>query len=308
MSGQFANSEADDLDESTEIIDLGALSAQTFALDARHVLVRMDGSDVGKVVTLKPNKALRVGRKGDSDLVLKYEGVSRVHAQIENQDGAYFVEDLNSSNGTTVRGKRIRRQRLLDGDIIRFGPKVRVRYSVTDANEESMLRRLYEASVRDSLTGAYNREYLAERLRSETESARSHGTKSSLIMFDLDHFKKVNDTYGHQAGDVVLLSVVSRVSSILRTEDVLARYGGEEFAISARGLDTSALNLLGERIRSANDTVLSVGVHRIKISISVGCASVSECDDLAPETLIELADKRLYEAKTGGRNRVVCGE
>lgn len=273
------------------------------ALD-RHVLVRLDGSDVGKVLAL-PKRDYVIGRRPTSDLVLNFEGVSRRHAQIVYRGDDYVLEDLGSANGTTVGGERITRHVLRDGDIIRFGPRVSVRYSVTDAREEKMLRHLYDASVRDSLTGAFNREYLNERLRTEISYAKRHDTNSALIMFDLDHFKRVNDTYGHPAGDEVLVQVAKSAHESLRTEDVFARYGGEEFAISIRGADLDAASSLAERLRRLNDRVIEFEGASIPITISMGCAAITCCRDPSVEELIGIADRRLYAAKTGGRNRIV---
>jgi diguanylate cyclase (GGDEF)-like protein len=267
----------------------------------------MDGSDIGKVIGLKPDHSFTVGRSPNCDLSLKYDGVSRQHARIVFEAGAYVVEDLGSANGTLVRGQRIARHRLQHGDVLQFGPLVSVRYSITDSHEEHMLRHLYEASVRDSLTGAFNREYLQERLKSELAFALRHRTETSLIMFDLDHFKRVNDNFGHQAGDAVLIDVVRNVNKTLRAEDVLARYGGEEFAISLRGVNIEGAERLAERIRAGNARALRVGSNDVPISMSLGCAALAECISTPnPEALVAIADRRLYAAKSGGRNRVVA--
>lgn len=264
----------------------------------------MDGSEIGKVIRLSREHQFVIGRRQDCDLVLKYEGVSRQHARLTYDEGGFVVEDLRSANGTLVHGEPVQRHRLSDGDILQLGPSVSVRYSITDSDEEQMLRQLYQAAVRDSLTGAYNREYLSERLRAEISFAGRHGGNTSLILFDLDHFKRVNDTYGHPAGDAVLVEVVRRVNEDLRTEDVLARYGGEEFAISMRGVSVEGAAHLAERVRVANHRVLRFQGHEIPVSMSVGCADLSECQDKTPEMLVAIADRRLYIAKTGGRNRV----
>lgn len=301
--------EPDEFDESesTAIFTLDALGVPSAPSDARHVLVRMDGSDIGKVIALKPNHAFVVGRLPECDLSLKYEGVSRQHARIVFENGGYVIEDLGSANGTLVRGQRVGRHPLKDGDVLQFGPLVSVRYSITDSQEEQIMRHLYEASVRDSLTGAFNREYLAERLKSEVAFALRHRTDASLIMFDLDHFKRVNDGFGHPAGDAVLIEVVRTVNKDLRAEDVLARYGGEEFAISLRGVSLAGTERLAERIRINNGRTLKVAQHEIPVSISVGCAMLSECGPSpSVESLVAIADRRLYAAKTGGRNRVVA--
>jgi len=116
----------------------------------------------------------------------------------------YVVEDLGSRNGTFVAGKRVTRGKL-DHDVwLQFGPRVSFRFSLTDVREERLLRKLYESSTRDALTGAYNRLHFEERLRAEVAYAIRHRTPASLLLIDLDHFKRVNDTYGHPTGDEVL--------------------------------------------------------------------------------------------------------
>jgi two-component system, cell cycle response regulator len=296
----------EDFEERTAILNLGSLRPGMVARDLVHVLIRMEGSEVGKVLGLPSHSPFTIGRRSECSLVLKYEGVSRNHAQIVYRDGAYVLEDLGSANGTMVSGRRISRHVLQDGDVLQFGPLVSVRYSVTDSEEAGMLNQLYEASVRDSLTGAYNREFLGERLRSEVAFATRHGADTSLIMFDLDHFKRVNDSYGHQAGDLVLIEVCKAVAASLRAEDVLARYGGEEFAVSLRGIDRGGTAQLAERIRAVNERTIRFNDFQIPISSSVGCAMLSECEgEPSAEKLIAIADRRLYAAKHTGRNRVV---
>lgn len=295
------------LEEATAVFSADALGQASTRSGEKpcHVLIRMDGSEVGKVIRLNRERQFVIGRRQDCDLVLNYEGVSRQHARLVYMGGAFMLEDLGSANGTVVRGEAIGHHRLQDGDVIQLGPWVSIRYSVTDSQEEQMLRQLYEAAVRDSLTGAYNREYLAERLRSEVAFAARHGTTTSLVLFDIDHFKRVNDTYGHQAGDAVLMALVDQVNKSLRAEDVLARYGGEEFAISMRGIGRDGAAHLAERLRAENHRYVAHGEHQIPISISVGCAELAECDSKTPDGLIAVADRRLYAAKAAGRNRVI---
>jgi diguanylate cyclase (GGDEF)-like protein len=131
----------------------------------------------------------------------------------------------------------------------------------------------------------------------------------SLVLFDLDHFKKVNDTYGHLAGDVVLRVVCAQVQRTIRAEDVLSRYGGEEFVILVRGIEHPNVAHFGERVRKAVDRlVIPWEALQLKATISIGIASLSECGEAAAgEKILHLADERLYRAKSGGRNRVVAG-
>jgi diguanylate cyclase (GGDEF)-like protein len=169
------------------------------------------------------------------------------------------------------------------------------------------LRQLYDASVTDALTGAHNREHFDTQLRSELSYARRHGTDVSLVIFDADHFKKVNDTYGHQVGDAVLVQIANVVRGTVRSEDVFARYGGEEFALVLRGIDVAGAGIVAERLREriAN---LKIPTDRgpIAVTVSAGCASLSTTEEKTPEGMIALADRRLYAAKHAGRNRVVA--
>jgi GGDEF domain-containing protein len=239
-------------EEATAVFSADALNRATTRSGENpcHVLIRMDGSEVGKVIRLNRERQFVIGRRQDCDLVLNYEGVSRQHARLVYMGGAFLLEDLGSANGTVVGSDPISRHKLHDGDVIQLGPWVSIRYSVTDSQEEQMLRQLYEAAVRDSLTGAYNREYLAERLRSEVAFAARHATETALVLFDIDHFTRVNDGFGHQAGDAVLIALVDQINKTMRAEDVLARYGGEEFASSMRGVGREGAARLAERLRA----------------------------------------------------------
>lgn len=298
------NDEFED-EESTAIFNANEVAAVSIppAGVHRHVLVRMDGSDVGQVVNL-PQGEYAIGRRPTADLVLNYDGVSRRHARIVFKNGNHVVEDLGSSNGTKVRGKRITEHVLTDGDIIQFGPRVSIRYSVTDSKEEKLLRHLYEASVRDSLTGGFNREYLMERLNTEIASSKRNRSSSALLLFDLDHFKAVNDTYGHQAGDAVLVAVAKGVMSTLRAEDVFARYGGEEFAVLLRGTGPASALEAAEGIRKLSHRVVHFEQQEIPVSVSVGISVMTAGEPGSAEELIAIADRRMYLAKNRGRNRV----
>jgi diguanylate cyclase (GGDEF)-like protein len=205
-----------------------------------------------------------------------------------------------------VAGVKITRHELRDGDVIQFGPTAVFRYTLSDEAQEALLRQLYDASVTDALTGAHNREHFDTQLRAELSYARRHHTDVSLVIFDADHFKKVNDTYGHQVGDTVLIQIANVVRGLVRSEDVFARYGGEEFALVLRGIDIDGAGAVADRLRE-RIAALDIGTERgpIKVTVSAGCASLSTSDEKTPESLIALADRRLYGAKHAGRNRVV---
>lgn len=300
----------EDEDERTAVIHVSELRRPSYHPGApdRHVLVRMDGTHVGQVFALEAAE-LKLGRLAGSDILLEDDGVSRRHARLVQELDGYVIEDLGSANGTFIQGKRVERHRLRDGEVVQLGPNVMFRYAHTDASQQRMLQKLYEASVRDALTGAYNREHFEERLRVEVSFARRHATMVSLLMLDLDHFKRINDTHGHPTGDAVLTAVAEKVAAGLRTEDVFARYGGEEFAIILRGIDRANAALVAERLRDrvAAAPVLHEGL-KVPVTLSVGCASLSCCPEPEPEAqaLVALADRRLYAAKRAGRNRVVA--
>jgi diguanylate cyclase (GGDEF)-like protein len=230
---------------------------------------------------------------------------------------------MGSTNGTFLGGERILRAELQSGDRFQVGPNVVLRFAMVDEAEEALARQLYESSTRDALTGAYNRKYFFERLHAEVAFALRHGTRLGVILFDLDHFKAVNDTHGHIAGDQLLRRVATRVMELIRTEDVLARYGGEEFVLLARGIERPGLVLFAERVRRAVEE-LQVPWEDVILrgTISVGLADVDECKpegtratdagsegtDVGPaEAMLVMADERLYRAKAAGRNRV-CAE
>lgn len=297
-----------DQDETTDVGRCTDLGPPPEARD-RAVLVRMDGTQAGQLRSLDA-AVCTVGRHQDNDFSVSDYGVSRHHARILRDAEGHLIEDVGSRNGTYVQGRRITRHRLRDGDWVQLGPRVTFRYSVTDERQEELLRQLFELSTRDALTGAYNRQYLEERLRSEIAYAIRHQVGMSLVLLDLDHFKHINDTCGHQAGDHVLRSIAMALSSRLRAEDVFARYGGEEFIVLLRGTDLDGAVHVAERIRTAVEKLrISFGELTLQISISAGCASLACCRKPTGVELISVADRRLYAAKHTGRNRIVaCDE
>ena len=298
---------SEDPDERTAIVSLSELrSSPRKQSKDRHLLVRVKGAELGRVSRLPP-EPFRIGRSQDCELWLGDDGVSRKHARIFQEGTSYLIEDTESANGTFVQGQRVSRQVLRDGDVIQFGPTAVFRYTVTDESQESLLQQLYDASVTDALTGAHNREHFDTQLRSELSFARRHKSDVSLAFFDVDHFKKVNDTYGHQGGDAVLVALANTIRAMIRNEDVFARYGGEEFALILRGIDRAGASTVGERLRERVEAMrVNYEGRVLTVTVSVGCASFAELDEKTPEALVSTADKRLYAGKHAGRNRVVA--
>jgi two-component system, cell cycle response regulator len=285
--------------------DAGSPALHTEPVD-RPVLLRMDGVQAGEVVSLAILPCF-IGRHPGCQVIIDDAGVSRRHARIVLQQEEFWLEDLGSRNGTFIDGRRLDRKRLHDGVLIQVGLHASFRFTLVSARQEKLLRELYESSTRDALTGLYNRRHFDDRIRAEFAYAKRHQLDIGFVMVDVDFFKRVNDTYGHAAGDTVLKHIAKCLAKQLRTEDVIARIGGEEFAILLRGIGTEGARRLGERLRTNIEKlpIVAEGIP-IAVTISAGCAALSETNDGTPKDLFDAADRRLYEAKRTGRNRVVA--
>ncbi len=300
----------EDDDECTAVIQLGTGAArlsEPIASVPRFLLVQVHGSQLGQVVGLHGAEMV-LGRHPSCDIWVSDTGVSRRHAKFVWAGDGYVVEDLGSANGTYVSGRRVERHHLSDGEVVQFGGESSYRYSVTDSKQEAMLLHLYEASVSDPLTGIYKRDHFDARMSAEISFARRHDSELSLLMFDIDHFKKINDGYGHPAGDSVLQQLTALIQPRLRTEDVFGRYGGEEFVILLRSSAIEQAASVAERLRQiVEHHPFDHDGLRIHVTVSIGVASVVECSD-SPDghSLVAVADRRLYSAKRSGRNRVVA--
>jgi diguanylate cyclase (GGDEF)-like protein len=298
--------DADGEEERTVLVHAPEIRDSTPAgMRVRHLLVRIEGEALGQVTVLHGDE-ITIGRGQSSTVCVADSGVSRKHARMYWSSNRYVIEDLGSANGTYVAGQPINQRPLADGDVIQLGPSVVFRYSITDADQQAMLEHLYDASVTDALTGAFKRDYFDTRIASEIAYARRHNAELSLIILDVDHFKLINDRFGHRAGDQALVGLARATRAALRTEDVFCRYGGEEFAIILRTTDIESTALVAERIRVvAAEVRVESGDQTFGLTISLGCSSVRCCETATAEALIAVADRRLYAAKHAGRNRVV---
>ena len=304
-------SEWADEESSTRTTD--ATIAVSSPLPARHktgaLLTVVVGPHTGRAYSIVEPVTV-VGRGKTANVRIDDPGASRNHARIVvSEDGKYLLEDLASTNGTFVDGVRVECTELKSGDRIRLGATVTLSFAILDAQAERLQHQLYESSVRDPLTRAHNRRYLVERLAGEIAYAKRHGSEFALMLLDLDHFKHINDTHGHLAGDDVLRGVASLVARLIRAEDVLARFGGEEFVVAARGIEIGQVLRFAERLRSAIERQdMKADTVMVRVTASIGCATLRELPESARDAdgLLRLADERLYTAKTLGRNRV-CG-
>jgi two-component system cell cycle response regulator len=295
---------SDDEEPITETFELATPETPKVVSRDRGVLVRVDGPANGQVLSLDAPE-LTIGRSTTASFRLTDEGVSRRHALLIHTRGHYFIQDLESSNGTFLEGRRIKRAPLMEGDLVQFGPHASFRFCMMDTKQERAMMRLYEETTVDALTRINNRRFVDKRFNEELAYALRHKTELSVVMLDLDYFRHINDRHGFASGDVVLRRVAEVITDQLRTEDVLARYGGEEFLILLRGIPDSGANALAERVRLAvQNTQLHIGRVTLRVTISGGCASLSDCASPTKEDLIAQVDERLYRAKHLGRNQI----
>ncbi|HXJ22649.1 MAG TPA: GGDEF domain-containing protein [Polyangia bacterium] len=265
-------------------------------------LVVISGPSFGEMHRLHGTRSV-LGRGDSAAVRLLDDGISREHAAIERDGGKMVLRDLGSTNGTFCNGDRVDRRELTDGDKISVGASTILKFTYQDQVDEHYQKRLFESALRDGLTSTFNRRYFVDRLNAEMRFAFRHDKALALLFVDIDHFKKINDGFGHQAGDYVLAAVAREMIATIRTEDVLARYGGEEFAIICREIEKDGAVALGERLRVAVANAQYQHEGRpIPVTISVGCAVAHRPQ--AAQPLIAAADAAMYEAKRAGRNRV----
>ena len=274
------------------------------ASDRKPCAVVTAGDFAGALFVLEPGSTL-VGRGRQCDIVLDDEQVSRVHCRFVVDGQAVVLEDLDSTNGVRVDGTPGLRFALHPGCHIALGTKTALRFGYHAPAEVEQQRQLYEASIRDALTGVHNRRYLTLQLLSELNNLQDPNDKMALVMLDIDHFKRVNDTYGHPAGDHVLTQVARTLTESVRGEDVVGRVGGEEFAVLLREADARAAWACAERVRATVEATDFAAIgERLRVTVSLGYAVARGGEGVTVAGLVGAADRRLYEAKQGGRNRV----
>lgn len=248
---------------------------------------------------------LRIGRDLENDLVLEDPRVSRFHAELNRSENDWKLSDCGSANRVFLRGTVLEgQQTLISGDRFEIGGTMLKFVAGTDA--EALLFQEFERRARvDGLTGAINRGALDHFLRQEIYRSRRKSHPLALLMLDMDHFKKINDLFGHPAGDRVLIELVRLIKNRLRTHDELARWGGEEFAVLLPETDAAGAQALAEDLRHQveNHSFLFDG-EKLRATISIGGAVLKE-SDTDGAALVARADQALYAAKNAGRNRVV---
>ncbi len=290
------------MQKETVITVISKISERPVNLDAALVVIY--GLDLGRKFDLGREETV-IGRSSKSDIQIDQESVSRSHAGITNSREGVRIRDLGSTNGTFVNDELVEGQReLRNGDFVKIGRTI-FKYIAGGNIEAAYHDEIYRLTTMDGLTQIYNRRYFDEQLERELSRSRRYERVLSLVLLDIDHFKQVNDKYGHLAGDSVLKQLASTVRTKIRREDVFARYGGEEFAVLLPEVSLGGTRQFADKVRKLVEKQrFEFDRQVIPVTVSVGIATLEPHHREAGD-LVRTADERLYEAKTSGRNRVV---
>jgi two-component system cell cycle response regulator len=271
--------------------------------EACLVLIYPPGPDMGKRFPLARNEIV-LGRGADCDIQVDRDSVSRRHARVFRTGENWSVEDLQSTNGSYVNDVPVTKSVLRDADFLKIGAAI-FKFLSGAGVEASYHEEIYKMTIVDALTGAHNKRYFLEFLEREIARCARYRRPLSLLMFDIDHFKAINDKHGHLTGDYVLRELSRRLLGRVRREELLARYGGEEFAAVLPETDITGARTFGEQIRRlVADQPFEYEGDSFPVTVSVGVATV-EGEDVDVTAFIKTADDNLYRAKREGRNRVV---
>jgi two-component system cell cycle response regulator len=291
-------------DSKTRITQIKPIEKQ--AVDAEQaclVLIYPAGSELGKRYELLGKTEVVIGRGVDCDIQVDRDSVSRRHARVTHMGTTWQVHDLGSTNGSYVNDNQISQFALRDGDLLKIGNAI-FKFLIGGNIESAYHEEIYRMTIIDGLTQVFNKRYFIENLEREIPRCTRHQRPLSLVMFDIDHFKKINDQHGHLTGDYVLREMARRIRTRVRKEEVFARYGGEEFALTLPEASRDQAMKVAEDLRRlvAAESFDFEG-DRISVTISLGVGTIVQAT--APDSFIKVADENLYKAKRTGRDRVV---
>jgi diguanylate cyclase (GGDEF)-like protein len=277
-------------------------------------LVVINGADLGKRYPLTLMSTV-IGRSSRTDIQIEEDAISRNHAMIVNRGDRYLLKDLGSTNGSYLNDTPVEYTDLRDGDLVKIGRTI-FKFLSGQNIESAYHEEIYRLTTTDGLTQIFNKRYFIENLEREMSRSMRYARDLSLVIFDIDHFKEVNDTYGHLTGDAVLKQLAQRIAGTIRRDDIFSRYGGEEFAVLTPEVPKAGAMHLAEKIRaSVEEAPFTFDGVDVSITVSLGVADLHDYKSAfhngeTPTNfdcleLIALADKRLYQAKHNGRNQVV---
>ena len=274
--------------------------------DAREpYLIIISGHHVGKLFHLDSDEMV-AGRTPDCGIWIEDNAISRKHFRIQRTGGTFIIEDLNSTNGTYINNRRVASAILKSGDKIQISKDTIIQFDYFDENRRVSEQKRYEMGVKDPVTATFNKSYFLQHIADEFSYSLRQNMPLSVLIFDIDHFKIINDTHGHLAGDQVLQEICQTVADIIREEDVFCRYGGEEFVIIMRNTPCQPAVNLAERIRCKIEStpMILMDDKEIKVTISLGVSTNIDKSFRDYVALLAEADRYLYQSKGAGRNRV----
>jgi diguanylate cyclase (GGDEF)-like protein len=273
-------------------------------VESECCIVQIHGPELGKKYALQEYE-FTIGREEGNHIVVDLDNVSRRHAMIIRRQGRVFVKDLGSTNGTYLNDAEVTQETLLrSGDLIKVGGSI-FKFLTGDNVELQYHETIYTLTIVDGLTGVNNKRYFLEYLEREMGRCHRYGRPLTLMMFDIDFFKKINDVHGHLAGDYVLRELAQTVKRMVRKEQCFARYGGEEFALVVPEDGIEKARIFAEKIRQTIEKKQFTFENQdIPVTLSIGVADMTQ-DMTDPLQFIKVADANLYKAKKAGRNRVV---
>lgn len=268
------------------------------------ILLQYDGNAAGKRFVLN-SQSISIGRRADKvDVWIDDASVSREHCRVTFNGTKATVVDLGSLNHTYVNDKMVLQSaELCHGDMLRVG-NVRLRFFAHGSADQLLFDKIYKMAVLDRMLDIFRKDYLVEKLEEEFKLAKAAGGGLSLLLFDLDKFKRINDTFGHDAGDLVLKDVCAAIKRLVRPTDTFGRFGGEEFMILLPRTSLDQAYRFAEVIRQTVERLKILYKSKpIPVTVSIGCAEYQR--DMADASqLLKAADILVYKSKQSGRNKV----
>lgn len=278
---------------------------QKSRMDAHVSMTIISGPSTGATIALKPNSKLLLGRSREADVTIADTGISRAHCSLYSVGERVYVEDLGSSNGTYLNGEKLTQTLLINnGDQVSLGNTTVLKFTYANLLDKEYQELVKQQLSKDALTNVYNRKALAHYLTSGFVKAKQYHKPISLIMVDIDHFKTINDTHGHQFGDEVLNAVADALVHTVRSSDYVCRYGGDEFSVVCPNSDIERAYQMAEEVREKIAAIdLPIKGKRVHITASIGVASYPENIVDSVTEFISVADQAMYISKRNGRNQ-----
>jgi two-component system, cell cycle response regulator len=290
--------------DETRVTKISSIKELATPVDSECCIVQIHGPGLGKKYALEEVE-FTIGREEGNHIVVDLDNVSRKHARITRKQGRMFVQDLGSTNGTYLNDQEVTQETpLRSGDLIKVGGSI-FKFLTGDNVELQYHETIYTLTIVDGLTGVNNKRFFLEYLEKEMGRCHRYGRPLTLMMFDIDYFKKINDVHGHLAGDYVLRELAQTIKRLVRKEQCFARYGGEEFAVVIPEDGPDKARIFSEKIRrTLEEKQFTFENQDIPVTVSIGVADMSP-DMVEPLQFIKIADQNLYKAKKAGRNQVV---